>query len=170
MKLEEGAVTEDHATNDVLTPEQRHFVMARIRGKNTKPELIIRRGLHARGLRYRLHRAGIPGKPDLVFANYRTVIFVHGCFWHGHECSLFRWPKTREKFWKNKIRCNMERDKSTLTALRAMEWRVLVIWGCALRGRNKRALVDLLDSAENFVRYGDESYLEIKEKQPNRSM
>ena len=171
MKLEEeGTVTEDHATNDVLTPEQRRFVMTRIRNKNTKPELIIRRGLHARGLRYRLHKAGIPGKPDLVFANYRTVIFVHGCFWHGHECSLFRWPKTREKFWKNKIRCNMERDKSTLTALRAMGWRVLVIWGCALRGRNKRALVDLLDNAENFVRYDDKSYLEIREKQPDRSM
>ena len=143
--------------------------MARIKGKNTKPELIIRRGLHARRLRYRLHKAGIPGKPDLVFANYRTVIFVHGCFWHGHKCSLFRWPKTHEEFWKNKIRCNMERDKSTLTALRAMEWRVLVIWGCALRGKNKRTLVDLLDSAENFVRYGDKSYLEIKEKQPNSS-
>ena len=83
---------------------------------------------------------------------------------------MFRWPKTHEEFWENKIRYNMERDKSALTALRAMEWRVLVIWGCALRGKNKRALVDLLDSTENFVRYGDESYLEIKENQPNRSM
>ncbi len=166
MKLEErGAAPEDHATNDVLTPEQRRFVMTRIRGKNTKPELIIRRGLYARGLRYRLHKAGIPGKPDLVFANHRTVIFVHGCFWHGHECSLFRWPKTREGFWENKIRCNMERDKSTLNTLRAMGWRVLVIWECALRGKNKRVLVDLLDSAENFVRYGDKSHLEIKEEQ-----
>ena len=148
---------------DVLTPEQRRLVMSRIRGKNTKPEMILRRGLHGRGLRYRLHGSDIPGKPDLVFPRYRVVFFVHGCFWHGHGCSLFRWPKARATFWRNKINRNLERDRNVLAALKAGEWRALVVWECALRGRHRRAMPDVLSRAEAFIRQGRASFAEIVE-------
>lgn len=88
---------------DVLTPEQRRLNMSRIRGRDTKPELLLRRGLHARGLRFRLHRKDLPGCPDLVFPRFRVTVFVHGCFWHGHECPMFKWPGTRTDFWRRKM-------------------------------------------------------------------
>ena len=111
--------------------------MAAIRGRDTQPELIIRRGLHARGFRFRLHKRGLPGRPDLVLARYRAVIFVNGCFWHGHDCPQFRWPKTREAFWKEKIGANAERDRRNQTALLKAGWRVGTVWECALKGRTK---------------------------------
>ena len=89
---------------DVLTPEQRRLNMSRIRGKDTKPELLLRHGLHARGLRYRLHRKDLPGRPDMVFPRYRAAILVHGCFWHGHDCPLFKLPATRREFWAGQDR------------------------------------------------------------------
>jgi len=150
-------------TTDVLTPEQRRLVMSRIRGKNTKPEMLIRRGLHGRGLRYRLHGKGMPGKPDMVFPKYRTVVLVHGCFWHGHGCSLFKWPKTRAAFWKSKIDGNMERDVQVLTALNADGWRVLVVWECALKGKQRRDLAEVLDQAEVFIRGSRKPFAEIAE-------
>ena len=153
----------DDESTDVLTPEQRRLVMSRIRGKDTKPELLMRRGLHGRGLRYRLHRADMPGKPDMVFPKYRTVIFVHGCFWHGHGCSIFRWPKTRAGFWKTKINRNMDRDQAALAALRADRWRALVVWECALRGRHRRPISDVLSDAEDFIQQGRQSSAEIAE-------
>lgn len=122
---------------DVLTPEQRRLNMSRIRGKNTRPEMTVRRLLHAAGFRYRLHGAGLPGKPDLVLPKYRAVIFVHGCFWHGHDCPLFRWPKTRQDFWEKKIHRNMERDAEAGHQLEQLGWRVFTVWECALRGRGK---------------------------------
>lgn len=137
--------------------------MSRIRGKDTKPEMLMRRGLHGRGLRYRLHGKSIPGKPDIVFPKYRTVVFVHGCFWHGHGCSLFKWPKTRAAFWKNKINRNMERDREALSALKADGWRVLVVWECALKGRQRRDLAEVLDGAEAFIRGGGKPFAEIAE-------
>ena len=148
---------------DVLTLEQRRLVMSRIRGKDTKPEMILRRGLHGRGLRYRLHGSGIPGKPDMVFPRYRAVVFVHGCFWHGHGCSLFRWPKTRAAFWRTKINGNMERDRSALNALNADKWRALVVWECSLRGRHKRTLQDVLSRTEAFVRQSRQLLAQITE-------
>lgn len=153
---------EDEST-DVLTPEQRRLVMSRIRGKDTKPEMIMRRGLHGRGLRYRLHGKGIPGKPDMVFARHRAVVFVHGCFWHGHDCSLFKWPKTRAAFWKSKIDRNMARDRQALAALKADGWRVLVVWECALKGKRRRDLPDVLDGAEAFIRGSGKTFAEIAE-------
>jgi DNA mismatch endonuclease (patch repair protein) len=156
--------TKHHETNDVLTPEQRRLVMSRIRGKDTKPEMLLRRELHARGLRYSLHNTELPGKPDMVFPKYGAIVLAHGCFWHGHECSLFKWPKTRNEFWKNKINRNRERDKETLAALKAEGWRVLVVWECALKGRHKRELSDVITRAEAFVRTGKKSFGEIKEK------
>lgn len=111
--------------------------MAGIGPKDTKPELIIRQGLHARGYRYRLHVRGLPGRPDLVFSGRRAVIFINGCFWHGHECSSFRWPGTRPEFWRGKIAGNVARDQATRTALLASGWRVLDVWECSLRGRER---------------------------------
>ena len=159
-----NAATTEYSTSDLLTPEQRRLVMSRIRGKNTKPEMVIRHGLHGRGLRYRLHRAGLPGKPDMVFPKYRAAVFVHGCFWHGHECSLFKWPKTRAEFWTKKISRNRERDQDTLAALNAEGWLVLVVWECALKGRRRRELSDVLTRAEEFVRQGGKSFAEIREE------
>ena len=150
-------------TTDVLTPEHRRLVMSRIRGKDTKPEMIMRRGLHGRGLRYRMHVKDLPGKPDMVFPRYRAVVFVHGCFWHGHGCSLFKWPKTRAGFWKTKIERNMERDREALEGLKYGGWNVLVVWECALRGKQKRKLPNVLNSAESFIRGNGKTFAEITE-------
>ena len=119
---------------DVLTPEQRRLNMSRIRGKDTKPELMLRRGLHARGLRFRLHRKDLPGCPDMMFPRYRVAVLVHGCFWHGHDCPLFKLPATRREFWAAKIEGNRARNARDLAALAAAGWRVLVVWECALKG------------------------------------
>jgi DNA mismatch endonuclease (patch repair protein) len=141
---------------DVLTAEQRQFNMSRIRGRDTKPEIMIRRGLHARGLRYRLQDRTLPGRPDLVFAGRRAVILVHGCFWHGHTCPLFRLPASRIEFWRAKIESNRQRDARVHKALLAMGWRVLVVWECSLKGSAKWPFELLLDSAADFVK-GDET-------------
>ena len=111
--------------------------MAGIRGKNTRPELAIRSALHRLGYRFRLHRKDLPGKPDLVFPRHRAVILVHGCFWHGHDCHLFRWPKTRREFWQQKISSNVARDRRHLSELAVRCWRVATIWECALKGRTR---------------------------------
>lgn len=112
-------------------------MMAGIKGKNTKPELLVRKGLHARGFRFRLHSKGVPGKPDLVLSKYRAAIFVHGCFWHGHKCHLFRMPSTRPEFWETKINRNKERDQEVCGLLGNSGWRRLVIWECALKGKTR---------------------------------
>lgn len=134
---------------DVLSPEQRKFNMSRIRGKDTKPEMLIRRGIHKRGLRYRLHDRALPGRPDLVFPKYRIVVFVHGCFWHAHGCSLFKLPKTREDFWKTKLLANVQRDHKATEMLISAGWRVLIIWECGLRSgarKNENATLDYIVS------------------------
>ena len=112
-------------------------MMAGIRGKDTKPELLIRSELHRRGFRFRVHRSDLPGKPDIVLPKFGAVILVHGCFWHGHDCHLFRWPKTREKFWREKIGSNVARDRKQFGELREAGWRVAIIWECALKGRDR---------------------------------
>ena len=137
---------------DVLTAAQRSFNMSRIRGRDTAPELLIRRALHARGFRYRLHGRKLPGKPDLVFPKFRAVIFVHGCFWHGHDCHLFRWPATRREFWEEKIIRNQERDSCAVSALRESGWRVLNIWECALKGTTRLAVADIAGRCVEFLR------------------
>ena len=136
---------------DVLTPEQRRTNMRNIRGRDTKPEMLIRRGLHARGLRYRLHDRSLPGCPDLVFPCYRTAVFVHGCFWHMHGCSLSTLPTTRQDFWKEKLNNNVIRDQVAIATLQANSWRVLVIWECALRGPGRLANENIFDLAANFI-------------------
>lgn len=110
--------------------------MSGIRAKDTKPEIAIRKALHARGFRFRLHDRGLPGCPDLVLPRYRAVVFVHGCFWHGHDCELFRLPQSRPEFWGPKIERNRENDAKHLAALLTRGWRVATVWECALRGKH----------------------------------
>ena len=136
---------------DVLSEEQRRYNMSRIRPRNTKPELLLRRGLHARGKRFRLHRDDMPGRPDLVFPQHQAVLLVHGCFWHGHGCRMFKWPQTRADFWRNKIQKNQERDRYNFQALRERGWRVLTVWECAIRGPGRMTLDDLLDLCVVFL-------------------
>lgn len=130
---------------DSLTPEQRSAQMSRIRGSNTKLEVLVRKGLHARGLRYRLGGAKLPGRPDIVLPKYRTVVFVHGCFWHGHDCPLYRLPKTRPEFWQAKIDSNKSRDARVQRELRAAGWKVLEFWECEVRGQDQVAIDRTLD-------------------------
>ena len=120
--------------------------MAAIRGRDTSPELLIRRMLHARGFRFRLHGRNLPGHPDIVLPKYHAVIFVHGCFWHGHDCPGFRWPATRADFWQAKIGGNRQRDDRQQGALTAKGWRIVLIWECALRGKARRDIAEVIDS------------------------
>lgn len=150
-----------HPRGDVHSPEVRSHNMSRIRGRNTKPEMLIRRGLHRRGLRYQLHRRDLPGSPDLVFTSRRCAIFVHGCFWHGHGCRMFRLPGTRTDFWREKIDANRTRDARAADALAARGWRKLIVWECALRGPARLGEEVLLDACERFVR-GDALSLELE--------
>ncbi|WP_312252579.1 very short patch repair endonuclease [Stenotrophomonas sp.] len=137
---------------DSLTPEQRSAQMSRIRGSNTKLEVLVRKGLHARGLRYRLGGAKLPGRPDIVLPKYRTVVFVHGCFWHGHDCPLYRLPKTRPEFWADKIGKNRARDQRVTSELEAMGWGVLTVWECSLRGKTAIGQASFLDQLAKTLR------------------
>jgi DNA mismatch endonuclease (patch repair protein) len=136
--------------------------MSGIRGKDTRPEMLVRRGLFSRGFRYRLHASHLPGKPDMVLARHNAVILVNGCFWHGHDCHLFRWPGSRRDFWKEKIARNRKRDIEVRDALGAAGWRVLVVWECALKGRGKRHLDDVLGQVAAWLRKKSGRSLEIK--------
>lgn len=136
---------------DVVSPAVRSRMMAGIKGRDTKPELVLRRGLHARGFRFRLHDRTLPGRPDLVFPKYRAVIFAHGCFWHGHNCHLFKWPQTRKKFWFKKIHRNKANDERTLDALSKGGWRVAIIWECALKGRQRLDEKDIFDRCARWL-------------------
>jgi DNA mismatch endonuclease (patch repair protein) len=115
---------------DVVSPETRSRMMSGIRGKNTLPELAVRSAAHRLGLRFRLHRRDLPGRPDLIFPKYRTALFVHGCFWHRHDCGLAATPKTRPNFWAEKFERNVERDGRNQRLLEGLGWRVVVIWEC----------------------------------------
>jgi DNA mismatch endonuclease (patch repair protein) len=136
---------------DVVTKEKRSRMMSGIRSKDTKPEMIIRKGLHARGFRYRLHVRGLPGKPDLVFRKHNAVIFVHGCFWHGHSCHLFKQPKSRTHFWAPKIEANRRRDAVAYKRLRGDGWRVAEVWECATKGKTRLAGEALVDRLSHWL-------------------
>jgi DNA mismatch endonuclease (patch repair protein) len=114
--------------------------------------MLIRRGLHALGFRFRLHGRKMPGKPDLVLPRYRAVIFVHGCFWHRHDCQLFKWPKTRHAFWREKIEGNSERDSRAEAELKASGWRVLKVWECSLRGPTRLEPQQVIERAASWLR------------------
>ena len=130
--------------------------MTAIRGSHTKPELQIRKALHAAGFRYRLHAKDLPGKPDLVLPRYKAAIFVNGCFWHQHDCHLFKWPATREEFWREKIGRNVANDARSFQALLDAGWRVATVWECALKGRTR------LDPAQAMQRLA--SWIQSDEK------
>ena len=131
---------------DTLTKAERSALMARIRGTNTKPEVLVRSALHRAGFRFRLHNRSLPGRPDIVLAKHRAVVFVHGCFWHRHGCSLASEPSTRKAFWRDKFARNVARDKRTAAALRRAGWRVFTVWECSLRtgARREKAFARLL--------------------------
>jgi len=122
---------------DIVDSATRSRMMSGIRGRNTKPETLIRSLLHRQGFRFRLHLRDMPGTPDIVLPRYRAVVFVHGCFWHGHRCPLFKLPRTRTDFWREKIDRNQNNDNRAKMALLADGWRVGIIWECALRGAGK---------------------------------
>ena len=128
---------------DRITKEHRSWNMSRIRGKDTKPEMAVRKYLYSRGIRYRLH-ARLPGKPDIVMKQRYTSVFINGCFWHGHDgCKYFRWPQTRNEYWREKIGGNIERDKRNYTTLEEAGWRVLVVWECDIRHNRENTLQQL---------------------------
>jgi len=133
--------------------------MAAVRSADTKPEMIVRRGLHARGLRYRLHDRRLPGKPDLVFPSSKAVVFVNGCFWHAHRgCRYFKLPETNRRAWLRKLAGNRRRDRHDHLRLRVMGWRVIVVWECELRGKQPEVVKCFLDRLA----------LDITHSQPNR--
>jgi DNA mismatch endonuclease (patch repair protein) len=130
---------------DVFTKEERSRVMRRVKSADTKPEMRVRRWLHAQGFRFRLHRKDLPGKPDIVLRKYRTVVFVHGCFWHGHPgCKAADLPASNREYWQGKIGRNLERDARNQRLLEELEWRVIVVWECRLG--------DLEESLRELVR------------------
>lgn len=139
---------------DIVSPETRSRMMAGIRAKDTKPELFIRKALHAKGFRYRLHDRKLPGKPDISFPKYKAIILVNGCFWHGHDCHLFKWPSTRQEFWRRKITRNRQKDEETPQALKEKGWRVAVIYECALKGRTRLDPDKIISTTEKWLRSG----------------
>jgi len=126
---------------DIKTPEERSRNMAAIKSNDTKPEMLVRRYLHAHGFRYGLHNKNLPGKPDIVLRKYKTVIFIHGCFWHGHEnCRYYRLPKSNVEFWKSKVDGNRARDERVEAELQSKGWNVIIIWECELKNKGLREL------------------------------
>lgn len=154
---------------DIVSPDIRSAMMAGIRGGNTKPELTVRKLLFARGLRYRLHRKGLPGKPDLVFPRFKAVIFIHGCFWHmhGNGCYLSKKPSSNTEFWNTKLEKNRERDQRVENQLLAIGWRIGIIWECALRGKKPEELNALADIIFSWL-HGDQQKLETEAVQKGR--
>lgn len=139
--------------SDTMTREQRHYCMSRIRGKDTRPEMVVRRWLHSEGFRYSLHSRRLPGCPDIVLRRYHTVIFINGCFWHGHPgCDKFMMPRSNVEFWQEKIRRNKERDAQEVAALEALGWNVIVVWECELSRRARDlALRNLVDAVRRNI-------------------
>ena len=137
---------------DRLTKEQRHRSMSAIRGKNTKPEIVVRKFLFGRGFRYRLNYPRLPGHPDIVLRKYRTAIFVNGCFWHGHDnCKYYRLPKTNVDFWRKKVERNKKRDIEEQRQLASMGWHCITIWECQLKPKIRRQTLDSLAYTLNYI-------------------
>lgn len=153
---------------DKLTPDQRRRCMSHIRGKDTKPEILVRRGLHARGFRFRLQERKLPGRPDLTLPKYGVAVMVNGCFWHGHEgCRYATNPKSNSEFWDAKIARNRHRDEVTTAHLEALGWTVITVWECELRGKETaQARIDAL--AEEIRRAGQEHEAERSRRKEGR--
>ena len=155
---------------DILTKSQRHQCMSHIRGKNTKPEILVREGLHARGFRFRLHNKKLPGSPDVVLPKYGVAIMVNGCFWHGHKrCRYATKPKTNIEFWETKIARNRHRDEVTNAHLEALGWHVITVWECELRGKlESNTRLDKLADEIRFI--GESKKRQEAVRQQNRSV
>jgi len=148
---------------DVVTPQVRSQMMASIRATDTAPELFMRRGLHRLGFRFRLDDRTLPGRPDLVFPKYHAVLFVHGCFWHRHDCHLFKWPASREEFWREKLEGNAARDQRSFGELTKAEWRVGVVWECAVKGKMRVTPEEIFTKCSAWLR-SDECFMEISSR------
>lgn len=151
---------------DIVDAATRSRMMAGIRGKNTSPELLVRRLLHRAGFRFRIHVRTLPGKPDVVLRKHRAVILVHGCFWHGHSCHLYRLPGTRTEFWSRKIARNQANDTRTVTALRKVGWRVAEVWECALRGKQRLPVETVSARLERWLRSASPRLEVARRKKP----
>lgn len=150
---------------DIVDTATRSRMMSGIRSKNTKPELFVRKKLFREGFRYRIHVNSLPGKPDLVFPKYKSIIFVHGCFWHGHQaCKLFKVPATRNEFWINKFAKNRENDTSVIRQLRDAGWRVAIVWECEIRNK-ANAENHLIPALSDWIK-GNSPIFEIGLSQP----
>lgn len=136
---------------DVFSKKKRSIVMAGIRSKNTRAEIYIRKSLHALGYRYKVHDKGLPGRPDIVLPKYKAVIQVNGCFWHKHTCSLFKWPSSNKDFWRTKILNNKRRDVANKKKILSSGWRLLVIWECSLKRKNKIHQQKVIEIAEQWL-------------------
>lgn len=147
---------------DNVDAETRRRTMAAVKSGNTVPEVRLRRALHARGLRYRLHVKGLAGSPDLVFPARRAVVFVHGCFWHGHDCGACRIPQTNREYWTGKIGRNVRRDRASAEALAADGWRVATVWECALRGPKKLPLEEVAEEVAAWLGGGGAQTLDVR--------
>lgn len=145
--------------SDVLTSAQRKLNMSKIRGRDTKPEMVIRRGLHALGFRFRLHSRALPGRPDIVLPKYRAAVFVHGCFWHLHGCALSKMPTTRKTFWERKLLNNAQRDRNVVEQLRTVGWKVIIVWECALRGATRLDAKNVIGSTASAIRRSESGLL-----------
>lgn len=152
---------------DIVSKETRSKMMSGIRGKDTKPELLIRKGLHRAGFRFSLHKKGLPGRPDLVFTKHNAVIFVHGCFWHQHSCHLFKMPSTRVEFWTAKFTRNVEVDARNIAKLKDMGWRIGIVWECAIKGQSTATIGEIVESCANWLVSGI-PYLELKHSDETR--
>jgi DNA mismatch endonuclease (patch repair protein) len=139
---------------DTVDARTRSRMMSGIKGKNTRPELVIRQRLHARGFRFRIHRRDLPGSPDIVLPKYQAAILINGCFWHGHQCRLFKWPRTRPDFWRTKIEGNIRRDRQKMSELHRMSWRVCVLWECEIKGAGEDCLNSLIDCVSEWLARG----------------
>ena len=156
---------------DKLTKEQRHRCMSAIKGKNTKPELLVRKYLFSRGFRYRLNYPRLPGHPDLVLRKYRTVIFVNGCFWHGHQgCKYYTLPKTNIEFWKNKIERNRNRDLAERQKIVSMGWHCITIWECQLKPKVRQQTLEALVYTLSHIFLEDRRIEPYKEREEDLTM
>lgn len=136
-------------------------MMSGIRGKNTRNEILVRKALFAKGFRYRVNVGNLPGKPDIVLPKYRAVILIHGCFWHQHDCALFRLPGTNTDFWKKKIGGNKARDMANRESLLADGWRIAIVWECALKGRERTRIDEVVGQLEAWL-FSSQNEIEIK--------
>jgi DNA mismatch endonuclease, patch repair protein len=150
---------------DIVTPAKRSEMMAGIRNKNTKPEILVRKILHAAGFRFRLHAKLLPGKPDIILPKHKTAIFVQGCFWHGHDdCPIFRLPKSRTEFWAEKIGTNRLRDTAVKSLLIQQGWKVVYVWECAVKGSKKLAVAALSERLTAAISDSLIPFVEIRGK------